>query len=244
MRPRSKSPRRRISSAKRNSISILWKRRIPRVSMRPRKRSAFSANRSTSRAKDSSHCDLLSSGRTPLMADSLRQTEELSILVFLLSSMLAMGRTLTLGAITAPLRKVRLVLLALGLNFVVAPAFAWSVTRVIPPDPSHAIGLVLLGGAAGAPFLPKVIATARGDAAVGAALVVLLTFGTILVLPFALPLMIPGLQADAWGIARPLVFFILVPLAVGMFVKRYASALAASAAPALAVIGNAALVLL
>src|SRR5688572_24055672 len=178
------------------------------------------------------------------MADLLRQIEKLSILVFLLSSMLAMGLTLTLGAITAPLRKVRLVLLALGLNFVVAPAFAWSVTRVIPPDPSHAIGLVLLGGAAGAPFLPKIIATARGDAAVGGALVVLLTFGTILFLPFALPLMIPGLQADAWGIARPLLFFILVPLAVGMFVKRYASALAARAAPALAVIGNAALLLL
>ena len=78
-----------------------------------------------------------------------------------------MGLTLTLRAIAAPLRDVRLVLLALGLNFVVAPAFAWLLTLVIPPDPGHAIGLLLLGGAAGAPFLPKVVETARDNVASG-----------------------------------------------------------------------------
>ena len=110
-----------------------------------------------------------------------------------------------------------------------------------PPDHSHAIGLLLLGGAAGAPFLPKVVQTARGDAAVAAALVALLTFGTILFLPFALPLLIAGLQVDAWTIARPLVLFILLPLTIGMFVKSGASAFADRAAPVLARIGNVAL---
>ena len=72
---------------------------------------------------------------------------------------------------------------------------------------------------------------------------VLLTVGTILFLPFALPLMIPGLQADAWSIARPLLLFIVVPLAAGMFVKGWAAAFAARAAPVLAKIGSAALLL-
>jgi BASS family bile acid:Na+ symporter len=178
------------------------------------------------------------------MAELLRNIEKLSVLLFLVSSMLAMGLTLTPRAITAPLRDARLVLLALGLNFVVAPALAWAVTRVIPPDPSHAIGLLLLGGAAGAPFLPKVVAIARGDPAVSAALVVLLTLGTILFIPFVLPLMIPGLHADAWSLARPLVLFILLPLVLGMIVKGAASTLAARAAPMLAGIGNGALLLL
>lgn len=178
------------------------------------------------------------------MAGFLVHLQKLSVLVFLVSSMLAMGLTLTLPAIIAPLRNVRLVLLALALNFVLAPAFAWLLTIVIPLDRGHAIGLLLLGGAAGAPFIPKVVENARGDLALAAALMGLLTLGTILYLPFALPLMIPGLQADPWSIARPLVLLIVLPLAVGMLVKSFAATIAARAAPVLARIGNAALLLL
>jgi bile acid:Na+ symporter, BASS family len=177
------------------------------------------------------------------MHDLLRQIEKLSVAAFLVSSLLAIGLTLTLRTITAPLRDFRLVLLAVGLNFIIAPAFAWSLTFLIPPDDSHAIGLLLLGGAAGAPFVPKTVEVARGNIALAAALMVLLTVGTILFLPFALPLMIPGLKADAWSIARPLLLFIVVPLAAGMFVKNRAAALAARAAPVLAKIGSAALLL-
>jgi BASS family bile acid:Na+ symporter len=157
--------------------------------------------------------------------------------------MLAMGLTLTLRALTAPLRDVRLVVLALALNFVFAPAFAWLLTFVVPMDRGYAIGLLLLGGAAGAPFLPKLVDNARGDPALAGALMGLLTLGTILFLPFGLPLMIPGLQADAWSIARPLLLFIVVPLAVGMIVKSIASTMAARAAPVFAKIGTAALLL-
>ena len=71
----------------------------------------------------------------------------------------------------------RLVLLALGLNFVLAPAFASLLTVVIPLDRGYAIGLLLLGGAAGAPFLPQVVKAARGDLALAAALMGLLTLG-------------------------------------------------------------------
>ncbi len=177
------------------------------------------------------------------MADLLRQIEKLSVLVFLVSSMLAMGLTLTPGAITAPLRNVRLVLLALGLNFLLAPAFAWLLTVVIPIDREHAIGLLLLGGAAGAPFLPKVVEKAGGDPALGAALMGLLTLGTILFLPVALPLMIPGLQTDAWSITRPLLLFIVSPLVLGMIVKSFAAAPAARAAPVCAGIGSATMLL-
>jgi BASS family bile acid:Na+ symporter len=176
------------------------------------------------------------------MADLLQEIEKLSVLAFLISSMLAMGLTLTLREMATPLRDVRLVLLALGLNFVVAPAYAWLITFVIPPDHQHAIGLLLLGGAAGAPFLPKVVEAARGDVALAAALMGLLTLGTIVFLPLALPLMIGGFHADAWSISRPLLLFIVLPLVGGMFVKSYAAGFAARAAPVLAMIGNVTLV--
>src|SRR3954452_10602766 len=170
--------------------------------------------------------------------------EKLSVLVFLVSSMAAMGLTITPAAIVAQLRNWRLVLLALALNFVFAPAFAWLLTTIIPLDRGHAIGLLLLGCAAGAPFLPKLIETGRGDLALAAALMGLLTLGTIVILPFAVPLMISGLKANPWSIARPLLLLIVLPLAAGMFIKSCAATFAASAAPLLAKLGSAALLLL
>jgi predicted Na+-dependent transporter len=176
-------------------------------------------------------------------SDWLELVERSAVFTFLVSSMGAVGLSLTGRAIIAPLRNPRLVAVALVLNFAVAPLLAWLVTTILPLDRGHANGLFLLAGAAGAPFLPKLVETARGEPAVAAAMMVLLTAGTILFMPFGLPLMIPGLQADAWGIARPLVLFIVLPLAVGILIKRYAAAAAARAAPVLAAIGNASLLL-
>jgi BASS family bile acid:Na+ symporter len=63
-------------------------------------------------------------------------------------------------------------------------------------------------------------------------------------MPFALPLMIAGLTADPWSIARPLLTLIIAPLAVGMVVKSCAVSFAGRTAPVLGKIGNAALLLL
>jgi bile acid:Na+ symporter, BASS family len=170
--------------------------------------------------------------------------EKLTVIVFLVSSMAAMGLTLTPRAIVAPLRDARFVLIALASNFVFAPGFAWLLTFVIPLERGHAAGLLLLGGAAGAPFLPKLVETARGNLAQAAALMALLTAGTILFLPFALPLMIPGMQSDPWSIARPLLLLIVLPLAAGVLVKCHADSLATWARPLLARIATVTLVLL
>ena len=153
------------------------------------------------------------------MTDAARIAAKFALLAFLVSSMLAAGLSLTPHAILAPLRNMRLVLVALVLNFVVAPVFALVLSIVIPLERPHAIGLVLLGGAAGAPFLPKLVERAHGDLGFAVALMTLLTVGTTLFMPFALPLMIPGLQASPWSIAQPLVAFILTPLAVGMLLQ-------------------------
>ena len=72
----------------------------------------------------------------------------------------------------------------------------------------------------------------------------LLTIGTLLFMPFALPFMIPGLRADAWTIARPLLLLIVVPLIIGMPGAALVPSRAKRAAPILIEIGNAFLLLL
>ncbi len=170
--------------------------------------------------------------------------QKATVFLFLVGSMMAMGLNLKLASLGEPLRRAPFVVRALGINFVLAPALAWLLTTVIPIDRGHAAGLLLLGGAAGAPFLPKLVETARGDVARSVALMVLLTVGTIIFMPFALPHLIGGMKADSWSIARPLVLLILLPLAVGMVVRSEAASLAARIAPLCARLGNAALLLL
>ncbi|HEU4679100.1 MAG TPA: bile acid:sodium symporter [Terrimicrobiaceae bacterium] len=172
------------------------------------------------------------------MIEPARIAARIALLTFLVSSLLAAGLTLKLRAILEPWRDRRLVLVALVLNFVAAPALAVFLVRVIPIERPYAIGLLLLGGAAGAPFLPKLVEGAGGDLGFAVALMTLLTVGTTFFMPFVLPLIVPGLQASPWSIARPLIALILAPLAIGMVWRSWAPASSAVFQPILARLGS------
>src|SRR5580765_7684211 len=97
-----------------------------------------------------------------------------AMMAFVLSSMLAMGLGLRVGEIVAPLRNWRLVTLSLVANFVVMPFVALALARILRLDESMGIGLLLLGMAGGAPFLPKLAQIARGNLAFAVGLMMLL----------------------------------------------------------------------
>jgi predicted Na+-dependent transporter len=96
------------------------------------------------------------------------------VLVFVISSMLSMGLSLTTKQIIDPLRNVRLVALALVANFILMPVFAYALTLILPLNESITIGLILLSTAAGAPFLPKLVEVAKGNITFSVGLMVLL----------------------------------------------------------------------
>ena len=165
------------------------------------------------------------------MGEFLEVVAKLAVLVFVVTCMAAAGLGLGVRDVVAPLRRARLVLLAVVANFVVAPALAYALTEVVPLDRPYAIGLLLLGGAAGAPFLPKLAELAKGDLAFSVGLMLLLTVGSVVFMPVVLPLLIPGLSADPWPLLRPLLFTMLLPLAAGMAVRRQSERWAARLRP-------------
>ena len=87
------------------------------------------------------------------------------MLVFVLSSMLSMGLGLTVRQIIPPLRNVRLVTLSLVANFVLMPLAAVALTKLLRIDEPFGVGLVVLGTAACAPFLPLLAQIAKGNLA-------------------------------------------------------------------------------
>jgi BASS family bile acid:Na+ symporter len=144
---------------------------------------------------------------------------QLSALVFVVSSMLAMGLSLTVPAIIAPLKNLRLVILALVINFIAVPFVAWAIQAVMDLDQDIYTGLLLLATAAGAPFLPKLAQVAKGNAAFSVGLMVLLMVVTIIYMPIVLPLFLSGVEINPWDIAKSLIVLMLLPLGIGLIMK-------------------------
>ena len=167
------------------------------------------------------------------MMEILLTITRLSVLVFLVSSMSGIGLSLSLQQVVAPLRNTRLVLFALVANFIIAPALALGIGRLLRLDEPFALGLLLLGLAAGAPFMPKIVAVAKGDLALAVGLMVLLMVGTTVLLPVALPQLVEGAQVNPWKIARFLIFLLLLPLVAGLVVKARLESAAARLRPVL-----------
>src|SRR4051812_10144474 len=155
----------------------------------------------------------------------------ISMVVFVVSSMLGMGFGLRVSEIVAPLRNWRLVTLSLLANFVVMPFAALALARILRLDESMAIGLLLLGLAGGAPFLPTLAQIARGNLAFAVGLMVLLMVVTVGYLPVVLPLLLPGVSVNPAQIARSLVLLMLLPLGSALAVKANGPTLAARIKP-------------
>ncbi len=153
------------------------------------------------------------------MAELLSALSSVFTLLFVVTSMFSMGLSLTVAQILQPLQNARLVAMALVANFLLVPATAFVLSRAIPMEPALQIGLLLIGTAAGAPFLPKLAQIAKADVPFAVGVMALLVVVTVGYLPLVLPLLLPGVAVDAGAIALQLFLEILVPLALGLLIK-------------------------
>ena len=135
-------------------------------------------------------------------------------------------------------------LLSLLVNFVLMPLGALALASLLRLDEPLGVGLLLLGAAAGAPFLPKLAQLAKADLAFGVGLMVLLMVVTIGYLPVVLPLLLPGVSVNPAKIARSLFLLMLLPLAGALAVKAYFANVAARTKPLLDRLSNLSLILL
>jgi len=146
----------------------------------------------------------------------------ISGLTLVVGSMLAMGMSLTMAQIIEPLRNMRLVIMVLVANFVLVPLFAYGITRLIPLDEPLEIGLIILACVAGAPFLPKEVQMAKGNIALGVGVMFLLMMVTIVYAPLVIPLLLTGAEVNAWELAKSLIVTMVIPLVIGLLIRKNA----------------------
>ncbi len=150
----------------------------------------------------------------------LEAIAQFAVLVFVVSCMATAGLGLRPRDLLAAVGQAGLLARVLAANFVISPILAYGLSWVFPLGSPYAVGLLLLGAAAGAPFLPKLAALARGDMAFSVGLMLVLTLGSVVFVPAVLPWLLPGLSADWWAILRPLLVTMLLPMAIAMAVRN------------------------
>ena len=177
------------------------------------------------------------------LTDILIRGSSVAVVVFVVSSTLGVGLSLTVGEILAPLKNARLVALSLVANFVLAPLAALGLWRALGLDEPLGIGLLLCGLAAGAPFLIKLAEFAKSDLAFAVGLMVLLMVVTVGYVPLVLPFVVEGTTVNAAKIAQSLVVLMLVPLAAGLLLRAGRPGAADRIRPAIGVLSNLSMIL-
>jgi bile acid:Na+ symporter, BASS family len=150
---------------------------------------------------------------------------KVTVIIFMAGNLLELGLKLDLKKAMAGLRDVRFVTLSLLWAFVLCPALAYLIGMVLPMTAPYAMGLLLLGLAPCAPLLPMMTNKAHGDMNYAASFMLLASAGTVIYMPLAVPLLVKGMTVSAWTVAKPMLFLVMLPLAVGIAIQvRWPSA--------------------
>lgn len=155
-----------------------------------------------------------------VMAETLDLALKISLVIFMAGNLMDMGLRLEIADAVRGLGNLRFVALTVVWAFLLVPALAYGIAHAVPLDPHYALGLILMGLAPCAPFVPALAAKGGGDLGFTAAFMLLTALGTVILMPFAVPLLTTGLTVTAWSVAKPLLVMVLIPLTIGMAIRR------------------------
>jgi BASS family bile acid:Na+ symporter len=92
-------------------------------------------------------------------------TTRLSVVLFMVGNLLAIGLEADVAAALAPLRDLRFLAAVIAVDWLFGPALAIAIVRALPMAEPYAVGLLLISLAPAAPFLPMIVRKAGGDLA-------------------------------------------------------------------------------
>jgi BASS family bile acid:Na+ symporter len=167
--------------------------------------------------------------------------------LLVVSLMLAAGLQLRGADLLALRERPRVLALALLVNLAVVPGITWVLAAACALPPPVLLGLLLCAAAPGGPVAVLYVDTAKADLPLTVGLTIVLPILGVITTPLCLA-WVPNLPADVAIPVLPMVLsligFQLLPLAIGMLLRRRAPSLAARLVPYAKTTANLTLVLL
>ena len=175
------------------------------------------------------------------MFEFMIRLSQLALPVFIFLTMANVGMTQDPARIVRYWRNWPFYLKMLLANFLAAPLIMWTMLHFWPLPIEFKAGLAVFSLVAGAPFLIKLTATSEHDLALGAATMMLLVLGTIVVVPLLLPVLLPQLSVDSGTLIWTLFSQLLLPMVAGALLAHFAPNPNERLQPSVARVGNIAL---
>lgn len=149
----------------------------------------------------------------------LQQFANLSVLIYIISTMLSMGLKFLPKQFLEPLKDKKLILKSLIANFIFVPILTYIILQIIPLQLGLVIGLVLMATAAGSPFMLKLVQFMKADIAFAVGLMLILSIVTLVYMPLVLSILLPNISVNHLSIAVSLLVLIFLPLISGTIIK-------------------------
>jgi BASS family bile acid:Na+ symporter len=156
---------------------------------------------------------------------------KITLVLFMVGNLLDLGLRLDLKVALRGFRDFRFMGLTTLWGFILCPGLGYLLAQLLPLEPPVAMGLILITLGPGGPMLPMMVDRARGDVNYTATFTLFTTLGTVVFLPVMVPVLVEGLAVTTWMVAKPMLFFILLPMVIGVFVKLRWASLASSVQP-------------
>jgi BASS family bile acid:Na+ symporter len=149
---------------------------------------------------------------------------KITLVLFMVGNLLDLGLRLDLKSALRGFRDFRFMALTTLWGFILCPGLGYLLAQLLPLAPPVAMGLILMTLGPGGPMLPIMVDRARGDVNYTATFTLYTTLGTVVFLPIMVPVLVKGLTVTTWMIAKPMLFFILLPMVIGVVIRlRWAS---------------------
>lgn len=161
---------------------------------------------------------------------------QLLVPITLIEMMAAVGLGVDWTDVIPVIKKPGLLLRAAVANFVGVPAVTALLLWLLRPDPLVVIGFLVMAVCPGAPYGPPLVMVAKGSASAAVGLMAVLAMMSTFVAPVVLSIVLPRISSDAATVdtgrlVATLLITQLLPLAVGLTVRRWRPAFAARILP-------------
>ena len=140
--------------------------------------------------------------------------------IFIITSMITLGLSNTVPQVFAPLKERNLILRVILVNFILVPALAYLLVAGLNLPPGLALGVILIGTAAGSPFLPRANQIKADKRELAGALGVLLTILSVFYIPVIVPFMAQGgASVNPFYVFMAFVIMVLIPLGIALHLR-------------------------
>jgi BASS family bile acid:Na+ symporter len=134
------------------------------------------------------------------------------ILIFIVSTMLSCGLSLTVGQIFGPFRNVRIAISVVVASYIIVPFLAVVISRLIGIEQPLMYGLVLLAMTAGAEAGPKITSIANANVGLSVGILIISLCITIFYTPLMLGLLLPEVHINKGHLLVKLLMTVAIPI--------------------------------